>query len=76
MKKFAFGLLITIISFILFVLCFLNAFIINPYSSYNDITGMLASLLGNDMLVPFVVSLMGLICGLFICGYEAYRKDK
>lgn len=76
MKKFAFGLLITIISFILFVLCFLNAFIINPYSSYNNITGMLASLLGNDMLVLFIVSLIGLICGLFICGYEAYRKDK
>lgn len=76
MKKFAFGLLITTISFILLVLCFLNAFIINPYSSYDDITGMLASLLGNDMLLPFVVSLIGLVCGLVICGYEAYRKDK
>lgn len=76
MKKFAFGILVTAISFILFVLCYVNTFIINPYSSYNEFTGMLASLVGNDMLILFVASLVGLAFGLFICGYEAYRKNK
>lgn len=74
MKKSTFGLLLTILSFVLFIVCFVNAFVINPYSAYNGITGPLGSLLGNDMLVPFVVSLLGLGCGLFICGKEAYRK--
>ena len=74
MKKSTFGLLVTLISFVLFIVCFLNAFVINPYSEYNGIRGPLGSLLGNDMLFPFVVSLLGLVVGLFICGYEAYRK--
>ncbi len=75
MKKSTFGLLVTILSFVFFIVCFVDIFIIDRYSSYNGITGPLASLLGNDeMLVPFVVSLLGLVVGLFICGYEAYRK--
>lgn len=34
---------------------------------YNGITGVLGSLLGLDLIIPFIVCITLLICGLVVC---------
>lgn len=70
MKKFLFGMLISIIGLIFTTICFVCS-AINP-GIYNEIGGLLGSLLFNHMLMPFIISLIILLIGLIICGYEAY----
>lgn len=72
MKKTIFGGLLVIIGLVFSVFCFVYA-VINPWN-YNGITGLLGSFLGTQTLIPFVISLIVLLTGLFICGYEAYIR--
>jgi uncharacterized BrkB/YihY/UPF0761 family membrane protein len=73
MKRFLFGVLVSFIGFVSFLFCFIYA-ITNPWN-YNGITGLLGSLLGTGLLVPFIISLVVLAAGLIISCYEAYRRE-
>lgn len=70
MKKFLFGMLISTIGLLFTTICFVYS-VIKP-GIYNEIGGLLGSLLVNHMLMPFIISLIILLIGLIICGYEAY----
>ena len=35
--------------------------------NYNGITGILGSLLGLDLIIPFIVCITPFICGLVVC---------
>lgn len=72
MKKFIFGILLTVIGLLFSGFGFIYA-IMNP-GTYNDIAGLRGSLLCADLLVPFIISLIVLIVGVAICGFEAYRR--
>lgn len=74
MKKFIFGVLIVLIGLIFGAFCFIYA-AINPWN-YNGIEGIMGSLLGTHMLVPFIISIIIMLVGLSICYYEAYRKNE
>ena len=43
---------------------------------YNGIEGILGDFLGNDLLMPFIISVVVLCVGVALCLVEAYRKDK
>jgi uncharacterized BrkB/YihY/UPF0761 family membrane protein len=72
MKKFYFGALLTFIGLVFAAICFIFA-LLNPWD-YNGITGLLGSLLGTQTLLPFLISLMVLLMGLYICGKESFRN--
>ena len=72
MKRIIFGTLITIIGLVFTAFTFIYA-ALNPWS-YNGIDGLMGSFLGTQMLVPFIISLIVLVIGLAIVGFEAYRR--
>lgn len=72
MKKIIFGALITIVGLVFSAFSFIYA-AMNPWD-YNGIDGLLGSLLGTRMIIPFIISTMVMIIGLVICGKEAYCK--
>ena len=72
MKKFVFGILITVIGLLFSAFIFMYA-IMNP-GRYNGISGLYGSLLCADLFAPFIISVIVLIVGIAICGVEAYRK--
>lgn len=72
MKKFVFGIMLTVIGLIYSAFCFIYA-VMNPWN-YNGIFGLLGAFLGTETLIPFLISMTVLIVGLIICGYEAYRR--
>lgn len=51
--------------------CFIRT-IYKPFN-YNGTEGLLASFLGNNTLIPFIISMIVLITGVSICIYEAYK---
>lgn len=73
-KKMVCGVLIAFIGLVFSVFCFGYA-VINP-CIYNGIEGILGDFLGNDLLMPFIISVAVLCVGVAICLIEAYRKDK
>lgn len=74
MKKFLFGSFIFWGSFIIFSFCFIYS-IMNP-GIFNNISGLRGSLLCNNSMEAFIISLIISIIGLVVCGYEAYHKEK
>ncbi|MCC3866242.1 hypothetical protein K0040_18500 [Terrisporobacter petrolearius] len=70
MKRFLFGVIISFLGIVFFAFCFAYA-IINP-GVYDNIEGLIGSLLVNDLMIPFIISFIILVVGLLICGYEAY----
>lgn len=72
MKKFIFGILIFLLGLVMMILNYIFA-MINPWD-YNGITGILGSLLGTNTLGIFIFSILVIICGLYICWLEAYKK--
>lgn len=72
MKKFVFGIMLTVIGLIYSAFCFIYA-VMNPWD-YNGISGLQGAFLGTETLIPFLVSMTVIIVGLIICGYEAYRR--
>ena len=72
LKKFIFGIILSVIGFIYSFTCFVYA-VINP-CTVNDRSGFMISLRANNVLIPFFISTFILIIGILICGYEAYRK--
>lgn len=72
MKKFSFGLLVSVIGLIFSAFSFMYA-IIHP-GIYNGTSGLTGALLCANLQLPFIISTIVMLIGLFICGYEAYRK--
>ncbi|CVI72775.1 hypothetical protein NDGK_02708 [Clostridiales bacterium CHKCI001] len=72
MKKFICGIILCVIGFMFSFVCFIRT-IYNPFMVYNDSEGLLASFLGNNTLLPFIISMLVLIAGVSICIYEAYK---
>lgn len=73
-NKMLFGVLTTMIGLVVSAFSFIYA-ALNPWI-WNDIDGLLGSLLGTHMLIPFIIGTIAMIAGLVICFKEAYRKEK
>lgn len=71
-NKMLFGMLLTLIGLVFSAFSLIYA-ASNPWI-WNDIDGLLGSLLGTNMLIPFIVSFVVMIVGLIICFKEAYGK--
>lgn len=72
MKKMFFGALLFLAGFS-GVLTFVVLSVINPWS-YNDIQGLLGFLLGSGTSFWFILCCIAGLCGIIICGVEAYGK--
>jgi hypothetical protein len=74
MKKVHFGIMLFlcgVVGFLVFSL-YLSA----NQCIYNSIDGTYGALLGNELLIPYLIfCVMGLI-GLIICAYETYLRKK
>lgn len=73
MKKFIFGIILSVIGLIYSFACFVYA-VLNP-CTVNGQGGLLVSFSENDVLIPFLIATLILSIGVLICGYEAYRKQ-
>jgi len=72
MKKVHFGIMLFLLGAIGFLVLslYLSA---NPYI-YNGTTGLYATLLGNDLLLPYIIFCTMGIAGFIICAYETYFR--
>lgn len=73
MKKLHFGI-------ILFLLGGVGYLIFSLYLSshqyiYNGMTGTYAALLGNELLIPYIIFCVIGLTGLIICVYETYFRE-
>ena len=73
-NKMVFGVLVTVIGLVFCGFSFIYA-AMNPWD-WNGIRGILGSLLGTRMLLPFLIGLAVMVFGLVICYKEAFRKDQ
>lgn len=74
MKKSHFGIMLFLfggIGYLIFSL-YLSA----HQHIYNGIDGTYGALLGNELLVPYVIFCVMGIAGLIICAYETFFKKK
>ena len=72
MKKVHFGIILFLmgsISYLIFSL-YLSA----HRHNYNGMTGTYAALLGNELLIPYVIFCLIGLAGLFICIFEIYFR--
>lgn len=72
MKRFLFGLLLSIIGLFYSLFCFIWS-VKEPWH-YRGVDGILGALLGNNLLTPYVVFSLLMLLGLTICCVEAYRR--
>ena len=72
MKRFLFGLLLSVIGLCYSLFCFIRA-VQEPWH-YRGIDGILGSLMGNELLAPSLVFTLVMLLGLAICCAEAYRR--
>lgn len=74
MKKMFFGSLLILMGLAFCIPIFLTAQ--SKLWDYNGITGLLGSLLGERLIVPFIVSILIIFTGLIICYVEAFIKGE
>ena len=72
MKRFLFGLLLSLIGLSYSLFCFIWS-VKEPWY-YQGIDGLIGSLLGNELIVPFTVFSLLMLLGISICCVEAYRR--
>lgn len=72
MKRFFFGLIIFLLGAIVSVFNYIDA-VLNP-CTYNGIGGLEGAFLGRGTLGITIFSVIVLLVGLCICGFEAYKK--
>jgi hypothetical protein len=70
MKKFICGIILFVVGILGFLV--LSLFLATHRYDYNGITGIYAALLGNDLMVPYIIFCVVGICGIVILIYEAY----
>lgn len=75
MKKIVCWALVTVIGLVFSAICFASAMLKYPWT-YNGIDGVLGTLLGTEMLIPLVVSLVVMFIGLIFCFGSACKKEK
>lgn len=66
-----FGLLLILIGFVVSFTCF-KYVISNPYI-VDGKRGLYISFIENDLWIPFILSALVCLCGVFICWYDAYK---
>ena len=66
MKKFIFGIMLSVIGLIYSFACFVYA-VLNP-CTVNGQGGLLVSFSENDVLIPFLIATLILSIGVLICG--------
>jgi hypothetical protein len=71
-KKFIFSLTLTIISFIATFSIYM--FTLFHPGIYNGIDGFRGALLTADATISFNICFTGLILGLVLCAYDAYKR--
>lgn len=74
MKRFIFGVMLVVIGFIFSAFCFIYA-VMNPFQ-IDGVTGLRCAFRGTYTETPFVISMITMLIGLFICFYEAYISKK
>jgi len=72
MKRFLFGLLLSTIGLSYSLFCFIWS-VKEPWH-YRGVDGILGSLLGNELLTPYVVFSLLMMLGIAICCVEAYKR--
>lgn len=72
MKRFIFGLIIFLLGAVVSVFNYIDA-VLNP-CTYNGIGGLEGALLNRGTLNTTIFSVIVLLVGLSICGFEAYKK--
>lgn len=73
-NKMIFGVLITVIGLVFSAFSFIYA-ALNPWN-WNGIGGLLGSFLGTHMLIPFIIGVIIMVAGLWLCFKEAYGGKK
>ena len=73
-RKMIAGIILTLVGLVFSVFSY-GYTVMNPYV-YNGTSGLMAGFLGNDTLIPFVLSTAVMAAGLLICLWEAYRRDR
>ncbi len=73
-KKMIFGILLTLIGLFFSGFCFIDA-VLHPWNC-NGVSGLLGAFLGQDTLIPFILSLLVMLLGLGICFWRAFGKEK
>lgn len=72
MKRFIFGLIIFLLGSVVSVFNYIDA-VLNP-CNYNGVGGLEGAFLGRGTLLITIFSVIVLLIGLGICGFEAYKK--
>ena len=72
MKRFLFGIVLTVVGLAYSLFCFIWA-VREPWY-YKGVSGVFGSLLGNELMTPFLFFSLLLFLGLVICCAEAYRR--
>ena len=72
MKRFLFGLPLSLVGLSYSLFCFIWA-VKEPWH-YRGIDGIIGSLLGNELFAPFLVFSLLMLLGMSICCAEAYRR--
>jgi len=72
MKRFIFGLIIFLLGAVVSVFNYIDA-VLNP-CTYNGIDGLEGAFLSRGTLDITIFSMIVLLVGLCICGFEAFRK--
>ena len=73
MKKFIFGLLIFILGAVVSVFSYIDA-VLNP-CTFNGIGGLKGAFLNRGTLTITIISIIIMLIGLGICGFEAYTRN-
>lgn len=71
-KKFLFGLILVLIGFAFSFISFY--YVINNPCVVNGKEGLYVTFVHNHLLIPFLLSSLVCLCGIFICWYESYKK--
>lgn len=74
MKKEHFGIMLFLVGSIGYLI--LSLYLSMHRFNYNGITGTYAALLGNELLVPYIIFCTIGIIGFVICIYETYFRGK
>lgn len=74
MKKHSFGVMLFLVGSIGYLV--LSIYLSMHPCNYNGLTGLYASLLGNDLLVPYIFFCAFGIIGLVICVFETFFRQK
>ena len=72
MKKFIFGTIVFLVGAAVSMFNYIDA-VLNP-CDYNGIGGLQGAFLGRGTLGMTIVSVIIMLIGLGICGFEAYKK--